>query len=244
MEKKQIHFFGCSYTAGHELPDSYTFPWLNECKSAEDYYKRFTELYSTDFDMDEYKIECKKLAYPAILSSLDNRYNCINHAEFGSSVKCEMHKAINLIEKNNTNIDLLVFQIPYFTRELILTNEDKLENHLRGELITQNSHDYSLTRYAESKLVTHSPRHWGFHTQLELLLFDGYLKSKNIPSIFLNMDYFNEEYESTLLEVSVEALRLLDHIEAQRTIGFHFNCDTHVNIVNYIKNLVDAKLFP
>lgn len=244
MEKKQIHFFGCSHTAGHELPDSYMFPWLNECKSAKDYYKKFDELLRPpDFNLDEYKIECKKLAYPAILSNMDNRYNCINHADFGSSLKGELYKAINVIEKNETRIDLLVFQIPYFTRELILTNDNKLENYLLGEIV--NKQDNYLSRYAESKLVSHSPRHWNFHAHLELLIFEGYLKSKKIPSIFLEIDYFNDLYsENNLLESNVDTCRLLDHIEYQRTIGYHFNYDTHVNIAKCVKNLVDAKLFP
>jgi len=243
MEKKQIHFFGCSYTAGHELPDSYMFSWLNECKSPEDYYKKFSELYSTDFDIDVYKMECKKLAYPAILSSLDNRYNCINHADFGSSLKGEIHKAINLIEKNETKIDLLVFQIPYFTRELILTNDDKLENYLVGEILI-GQQDYWLSRYAESKLVSHSPRHWNFHGHLELLIFEGYLKSKKIPNIFLQLSEHKEFDLSKEIERRAEICKVMNHIKYNFLIGRHYNYDTHVNISNYIKNLVDAKLFP
>jgi hypothetical protein len=235
MEKKQIHFFGCSHTAGHELPDSYVFPWLNECKSPEDYYKKFGELTLEEFNLDTYKMECKKLAYPALLSNIDQSYECVNHAEFGSSIKCEMYKAINLIEQNKTKIDLLVFQIPYFTREFILTNENKFENKKYN----------SFTRYAEGKLVSHSTEHWGFHGHIELLLFEGYLESKKIPSIFLQLGDANDAWIDIFgLARTVDIVQMLDYIEYNRSIGRHYDYATHVNIANHIKTLIDAKLFP
>lgn len=245
MEKKQIHFFGCSHTAGHELVDPYMFPWLTECKSSEDYYKKFSELYMIEtFDFDIYKLECKKLAYPALLSNMDHSYECVNHAEFGSSIKGEIYKAINLIEKNKTKIDLIVFQIPYFTRELILTNEDKLENYLLAEMAGNKKHD-SFARYAESKLVSHSFNHWGFHGHLELLIFEGYLESKKIPNIFLQLGDPNDvDLENIGLERTVDVCRLLGLVEYNCSIGGHYDYDTHVNIANHIKNLVDAKLSP
>ena len=38
---KTIHFFGCSFTAGHELPDDDVIPWKKDCKTSEEFYAKF-----------------------------------------------------------------------------------------------------------------------------------------------------------------------------------------------------------
>ena len=76
-------------------------------------------------------------------------------------------------------------------------------------------------------------------------MFEGYLESKKIPNIFLQLGDPNDvDLENIKLERTVDICRFLVLVEYNWSIAGHYDYATHVNIANHIKNLVDAKLFP
>lgn len=254
--KKNIHFFGCSFTVGQELPDQDIFPWIHDCKNQSEYYSKFG--FQDIILLDDYIQECKKLSYPSIIHNFDNTYNCINHAEIGSSLKNEIYKTMQLIESKQTDVDFVVFQIPGYEREMIMTNDNnKLNNYVLHNLIpTPDNTDISfflkdtinkdeLAEYAKYKLLSHSPMHWQFHGQIELMLFQGYLESKNIHSIFVQLDFINNRFDENLRSYfnnTAEIFKVSDYFTGKKLPGNHFDRESHAEFAKYIKMLIDDKL--
>ena len=171
-----------------------------------------------------------------------------------------MYKTIQLIESGKADIDLIVFQIPGYEREMIMTNDNnKLNNYVLHNLIpTPGSppislfhkdelHEAELTKYAKHKILSHSPMHWQFHGQLELLMFQGYLESKNIPSVLVQLDLINNRFDESIRSYFIktaEVFKVSDHFTGKRLPGRHFDRDSHAEFAKYIKILIDDKLSP
>jgi len=245
---KTIHFFGCSFTAGHELPDDEILPWKKDCKTSEEYYNKLTSGYPSYHlpgSYEEYVDLCKSMAYPSIIETNQTEWTCINHAEFGSSIKQEIFKAVTLIENSAEPIDFIVFQIPHFSREFTFTNEEKLESFSINFPIV-NSPDFNA--YLEKSVVFHSINHWTFHGQLDLLMFEGYLLSKNIKFMFIELDDVNAYSKQplggiwnlryTFVHSFEEQLRGLEY----RLLGLHFNLLAHNEIANVLTDKIKERI--
>lgn len=238
---KTIHFFGCSFTAGHELPDDDLLPWKKDCKTVKDYY---SNLQSTDLKYqypggsESYISLCKSMAYPSIIEKNNSEWRCVNHADFGSSIKQEIFKAVTLIENGIDTIDFLVFQVPHFTREFVLTNQEKLESFSINFPLA-NSADFNA--YLEKSVMFHSANHWCFHGLLDLLMFQGYLRSKDIKFLFLELEGSNSRSEELLGDVwkfrHPDGHSLKTDILG-RLLGNHFDLSTHQNFARLIANKI------
>jgi len=236
--KKYIHFFGCSFTAGQELADDEFFPQATDCKTAEEYYKLTSPHISNNLDfidMNEYIERCKSLAYPNLIEQINPDWKCVNHAEFGSSIRQSIYNAIVLIEKNEQPIDFIVFQIPHYTREFVLDYNEKLRSYSINYPLANNN---AFNDYLEKSVMFHSLHHWTIQGLVDMLLFEGYLISKNIKHIFLNLERTNAHSERlmkkfwrTKLESTIDlSLHILG-----RTVGKHFDQFTHQNFANVVE---------
>lgn len=226
---KTIHFFGCSFTAGHELPDDTILPWKKNCKTTEEYYARTK---SNDpaspwpCSLEEYIEMCKSMAYPSIIERNNPSWKCINYSAFGSSIRQEIFKAMTLIETGTEPIDFLVFQIPHYTREFVVTANEDLESFSINFPLT-NSPEFNA--YLEKSVMFHSVNHWAFQGHLDLVLFEGYLLSKNIKFLFLDLEGTNAD---SIKNLKLWPLRMPDIHNLQRRIlgrllGNHLDLATH-----------------
>jgi hypothetical protein len=55
-----IHFFGCSFTAGDELIDDYFFPWKKDCLTADEYYNKRSLVFKIREKSDFYNKQNKE----------------------------------------------------------------------------------------------------------------------------------------------------------------------------------------
>lgn len=239
MEKKYIHFFGCSFTAGHELADDEFIPQAKECKTSDEYYKLISAENDLSINMNAYIDRCKFMAFPSIIEQANPDWKCVNHAEFGASVKQEIYNTVSLIEKKEQPIDFIVFQIPHYTRELVLDRNEKLRSY---SINTYRANDREFNEYLEKSIMFHSLNHWTMHGQLDVFLLEGYLISKNIKYIFLNLEDLNSHLEKRMSKPvwktnSESTLNLEKHI-LKRTVGGHFDKFTHQNFARIIENKI------
>lgn len=236
---KTIHFFGCSYTAGHELPDDELLPWKKDCKTIEEYYINFTKR-GHSIDLDLYISVCKSMAYPSIIEKDNSEWKCVNHADFGASIKQQIFKAATLIENNTDSIDFLVFQVTHFTREFVLTNQEKLENFSINFPIG-NSTEFNA--YLEKSVMFHSANHWCFHGLLDLLMFQGYLRSKNIKHIFVDFESLVDSSVDHLRDIwklkTVDVYNLQQHLNTRpRLLAGHYDIVCHNNLAKIIADKI------
>ena len=241
---KTIHFFGCSFTAGHELPDDDVLPWKKDCKTLEEYYTKlksnnsFSNCSGGENNLKNYLSLCKSMAYPSEIEKTNPEWRCINHADLGSSIKEEIFKAVTLIENNIESLDFLVFQVPHYTREFILTNGEKLESYSINFPISNNS---EFNEYLEKSVVFHSANHWCFHGLLDLMMFQGYLRSKDIKFLFLELEgsnFYSEEQLGDIWKLKYPDIYSVRHKILGRLLGNHFDLATHKNFARAIANKI------
>lgn len=241
---KTIHFFGCSFTAGHELPDDELVPWKKECKTIDEYYTKFASnnaKYYLTVPIHEYIDKCQSLAYPNLIENMQPEWKCVNHAEFGSSVRQEIFKIFTLIENSIEPVDFIVFQIPSFTREFVLTDEEELKNVSMSGIVTNEP---KFNEYLEKSVMFHSLNHWTFQAQMDLLMFEGYLLSKNIKFMFIELDTGNSNARYPIRDIwklpDPEIFSLEPYIPGHqyRLIGLHFNQTAHIIIANVLGNKI------
>jgi len=234
MNKKHIHFFGCSFTVGHELPDNELLPWARDCKTAEEYYERFSSNVNRSISLTEYIKICKSMAYPKIIEENNPNWKCINHAELGSSLKQEIYKIISLIEKKEEIIDYIVLQVPHFTREFAVNNDEKIKSYsINYPMVNEPE----FNEYLEKSVMFHSMNHWTLHGLIDLLLLQGYLLSKNIRFFFVDLEGTNRNARENMPFWHPEErfyLNLQWDAIGHRTIGKHFDLYSHQNFAQIL----------
>ena len=238
---KTLHFFGCSFTAGHELPDDDILPWKKDCKTVEDYYSRTQNphpKYHFPGGLDSYISLCKSMAYPSTIEKINPEWRCVNHAEFGSSIKQEIFKAISIIENSTDRIDFLIFQVPHYTREYVLTSNGKLKSFTINFPITNSP---KFNEYLEKSVMFHSANHWCLHGLLDLLMFQGYLRSKNIKFLFLDLEGSNSYSEEQLGDVWKLEYPVIFNLQFDilgKLLGGHLDLATHQNFARLIADKI------
>lgn len=243
MEKKYIHFFGCSFTAGHELADDEFIPQAKDCKTADEYYELIKSFQDLNVDMNVYIDRCKSLAFPNLIEQVNPDWKCVNHAELGASIKQEIYNTILIIEKKQEPVDFVVFQPPHYTREFVLNRNEQLRSYSINSFL---ANDNEFNEYLEKSVMFHSLNHWTIHGQIDLLLFEGYLISKNIKYIFLNLEttnsYSNRQMTKPVWKTKPEATLDLYNDIFKRTIGGHFDKFTHQNFARIIANKIKQSI--
>jgi hypothetical protein len=241
MNKKYIHFFGCSFTVGHELPDDEMLPWAKDCKTSDEYYKTFSELNNHPTVMTEYITCCKSMAYPKIIEENNPDWESINHAELGSSIKQEVYKIISLIEKKEERIDFIILQVPHFTREFAVNSNEELKTYsINYPMIN----DAMFNEYLEKSVMFHSINHWTLLGLMDLLLLQGYLLSKNIKFLFIDLEGSNRDvwHDINFWTPEEKYCLNLQWDGLGRTIGNHFNLKSHQNFARILSEKIKETL--
>ena len=244
----QIHFFGCSFTAGDELSDATWFPWkFTEPHTAKSYYiKRST----IDFDWKEYQKENRSRAYPALIENSNQGVKTYNHSENGKSLRHNILDLILLVT-SGCEIDMIYFQLPPPGRDMIVS---------KGYILNaMESHLSDLTKsYILSKLSLSIPENQTIQDSLDLCLLSGFLKSKGIPCYILNLgtelgyrlddiksasqDIFDFEFLS--IEKWFDIIDLEDTVRTHSPplIGGHLSQSQHQLVADYIANHIKENL--
>jgi hypothetical protein len=179
---KQVHFFGCSHTAGDELSDEEFFPWKKDCATKEEYYARKNQLLSDPSLVDEYLSSNKNKAYPALIA--DNEIATYNHAVNGASLREMIFKAIQLIEQQViTDTSIVYFQIPPCPREVYINHLGISSIQMAGTGLIEKE---EINNYKKSKWLSHDIiLDQSANDILDIILLKGFFASKNIPIYFL-----------------------------------------------------------
>lgn len=202
--KKNIHFLGCSLTAGDELSDDIWFPWKTECKTIEEFIERrhkFLINYTPD-QIIKYRQNNKDLAYPSLVAVDD--CEIFNHAENGTSLRSVIFLALQLIYTKQ--VDILFVQIPPAGREMYMkfnTNVDlqslTLDN-LQSLTLAQpdNYEDADIKNYIIAKNMSHIYIHHSLDDMIDLLMLVNVAKQKKI---LLGIIVFGNELERRLSDL-------------------------------------------
>jgi len=260
--KKNIHFFGCSLTAGDELSDDVWFPWKAECNTNQEFIERRHPwlLNFTPEDTLNYHQDNKNLAYPYFVA--DDKYETFNHAANGASLRSTIFLALQLIY--TTQVDVLFVQIPPAGREMYM----KFSNHVDLQSLTlddlqsltlarpDNYEDIDIKNYIIAKNMSHNYIHYSLDDMIDLLMFVNVVKQKKIP---LGIIVFNDELERRLLDLrlspdfnfirdnfyhEVDNLINFAPIKDRYTLllGGHSPKEAHIEMANEIKNILPKLL--
>ncbi len=216
---KQVHFFGCSHTAGDELSDEEFFPWKKDCATVEEYYTRRHQLMSDSSLLEKYINSNKNKAYPALIA--DNEIATYNHAVNGASLREMIFKAAQLVEQQViTDTSIVYFQIPPCPREVYISHIEISSLQMAGiGLIDKDE----INNYKKSKWLSHDIiLDQSANDILDIILLKGFFASKNIPIYFLLLNRYLQGRIKDMQSRShnYDYLEKLLHKETKSTIWF------------------------
>lgn len=230
---KNIHFFGCSFTAGDELSDDIYFPWKSECKTLEEYYEKRS---NSEFDHSKYQEDNKNKSYPSMLGG-------INHASNGASLKENILKIVQLIN-SDTLIDAIYLQIPPYLRELYITEDNSIESLMFNSIDTDTT-----SSYIKTKILSHSDINFAVNDVLDLISFDNFIRNKNINFGIISFGpelrgrqlvLYNTPF--SFLNTELNKLDIIDfknYVFTQKSkiryLGQHFTLEAHQHFAQVIK---------
>lgn len=249
---KNVHFFGCSFTAGDELTDDKFFPWkFTEEHTQQSYYEKRNMILEQMGDSMRYFAANKKLAYPTYIDS--TKYKTVNHAVSGSSLRENVYNIIAQVESELEPIDAVYLQIPPIGREMIINNKDSLETITINSIYKFPHHQ----EYIMAKLKTHGPMHYVFDSVLDTILIVNYLKSKNIYHKIISFSYgvdlndLNKLANSKMPKIfdTIQAFRVIPLLflkrfstEQYRLLGGHINLEGQLAIAAEIQRDLEINL--
>ena len=252
--KKNIHFFGCSLTAGDELSDDVWFPWKSECKTNEEFIERRHPLLLkfTSEDIVNYHQNNKELAYPSFVAN--DEFEIFNHANNGASLRATIYSALQLIYTKK--VDVLFLQIPPAGREMYMKFNDPVELQSLTLARPDNYEDPDIKNYIIAKNMSHIYIHYSLDDMIDLLMFVNIVKQKKIP---LGIIVFGNELELRLsdLRLSTEFnfIRNNFYNEVDNLINFapikdrytlllggHSPKEAHIEMANEIKKILPKLL--
>lgn len=252
--KKQIHFFGCSFTAGDELIDEELFPWKKDPDvDFHEYYKRRNEYLIEAEKQEEYQLKNKTLAYPAILNN-DN-YQTYNHAANGAGFRTNIYKILNIIYTQP--VDIIFLQIPPVGRELYV-HDDGFVNSLS---LAFEPHLPKLKDYVKAKNISHKLLQSSLDDLMDLIMISNLAKQKNIKLVVIDLffelvkrsqdlaNFENFEFICTNYIKEIEQLdliRIVSRIKQFQMIskGGHFTRTAHQEIADHIQAYLENNLKP
>ena len=176
------YFYGCSMTAGDELVDN-TGYYRFKFGETPDYFIVRNRILDTALKLEEYFNANKELAYPAILRKKYN-LDAVNVAENGMSLRHIVTKITALVANSKETIGHIFLQVPIMGREHFVTSQFETSIQLTNELVGNNE----LENYRRAKLISHSDVQDSVADITDLVLLDGFLKSKNIVFTIININ--------------------------------------------------------
>jgi hypothetical protein len=229
-----IHFFGCSFTAGDELIDDEIFSWKHECKDFTEYFSRRGRVLPAD-----YQERNKKLAYPALVKT--QNIETFNHASNGASVQENMIKLLELVS-SGSKVDCVYFQITPYGRELVIDQNNSVTSlQLAWDTL-------GFENYLKSKRMSHKFWQYAVEDFMDIIMIHNYLSNKGIKHKFVELASWINEFRKKDLEHTkfsylikeynkLPILNLSDSIKHFPTLlGNHFSKDAHVEIARLIIN--------
>jgi len=240
----RLDFYGCSLTAGDELCDDSYFPWKHECSSYIEYYNRRNEQFKNKPKLnEEYKKLNFKLAYPAHIEKLTG-YQVFNHANNGASLREMVYKIIRQVSSNEYT-DCIFLQLPPTCREFVIAGPFPFSIQMASAIMYDTIP--STARYVQEKVSLVNFYSWTADDFMDLIMLDGFLKSKNIPHVFIEfgpcLEIRKRELEANenfgFLNNQIDALNIIDlikHVEANKLLGGHYDAGSHRKFAEHIVN--------
>ena len=250
-----LHFFGCSLTAGDELSDEEYFPWKATCYSPAEYFNRRNKiLLDSDFST-KYEQSNRELAYPALINN--DVYKTYNHSKNGASLRENIYRALKLIYEDN-DVGAVFLQIPPPGREMHVKGIDFVTT-LRfadaKKVVTKN--EEAVSRYINAKLMSHSNIQYSLDDLMDLLMLNNVARQKNVKLYVINMlnqleirlqdlnglGGFQFVHDNLLKEINLIDLPL--HLKRQQTLAGHITKPAHREFAELIQamlpNILNSK---
>lgn len=243
-----LHFFGCSLTAGDELSDEEFFPWKVTCNSPEEYFNRRNKQLLDGNLSDKYEKSNRKLAYPALIEN--ELYKTYSYAKNGASLKENIYRVLKLIYENN-DIGAIFLQIPPPGREMYIIGKDFVTT-LRfadAKKVFTNEDD-NIDRYIKSKAMSHFPVQYSLEDLMDLLMITNVAKQRNIKLFVINItnqletrlndingiQNFQSIHDNLLKEINL--IDLPTHLKRQQTLAGHITKSGHQEFAELIQAML------
>ena len=242
---KTHYFYGCSMTAGDELSDG-TDEYPFKLGQTPGYYTIKAEVLYNPMKMYKYQASNKKMAYPAIITKKYGIHTT-NLAENGMSLRQIVINITSLVTNSPDTIDHIYLQVPVMGREHFLTSTFEASIQLTREI----SWDEDVENYRKAKLLSHSDVHICVEDINDLVLLNGFLKSRNINLTVIDINNSLEDRFQILIptryqwmskfkkEFSIFNVELPEdwHFESS-----HMNHNGHEKFADLLKTTVIDKL--
>lgn len=242
--KKSLHFFGCSFTVGDELPDEA----LSNILSLEEYYEH-RKSHFADYETElHYVKKCKSMSYPALIE--DEKYATFNHAELGASLRANIFYILKLIANPGNRVDIIFLQPPSQGRELYLLRKN---DSIKVTSLQLSNPMSQLKEYAEHKLKSHNVmEESALNDLMDLAMLNSILKEKNIK--FYLIDFFKElelrkkditgfntsfDFFNSMLPEDIIVCQDIGGDDNNKLASLHFNKLAHRQIADRIKQRIN-----
>jgi hypothetical protein len=250
-----LHFFGCSLTAGDELSDDEYFPWKATCKSGNEYFQRRNKILLDSDLSTKYEQSNRELAYPALINN--DVYKTHNYSRNGASLRENIYRALKLIYGDN-DVGAIFLQIPPSGREMHVKGKDFVTT-LRfadaKKVVTKD--EEAVSRYINAKLMSHSNIQYSLDDLMDLLMLNNVARQKNVKLYVIDMlnqlearlqDLngvcgFQFVHDNLLKEINLIDLPL--HLKRQQTLAGHITKQAHREFAELIQamlpNILNSK---
>jgi hypothetical protein len=250
-----LHFFGCSLTAGDELSDEEYFPWKKTCNSPDEYFNRRNKiLLDSDFST-KYEQSNRELAYPALINN--DVYKTYNHSKNGASLRENIYRALKLIYENN-DVGAVFLQIPPPGREMHIVGKDfvttlRFSDAKKSYTINENA----VSKYINAKVMSHTHVQYSVDDLMDLLMLINVARQKNVKFYVINIidqleirlrdlngvDGFQFIHDNLLKEINL--IDLPRHLKRQQTLAGHITKPAHREFAELIQamlpNILNSK---
>lgn len=243
-----LHFFGCSLTAGDELSDEDFFPWKETCKSGDEYFhRRNKELLDSNLS-DLYESSNRQLAYPALINN--DVYKTHSHAKNGASLRENIFRALKLIYENN-DIGAVFLQIPPPGREMHIVGKDFVTTlRFASAKNSFTTSEDAVGKYINAKLMSHSHVQYSLDDLMDLLMLNNVARQRNVKFYVINMINqletrlhdlnnvagFQFIHDNILKEINL--IQLPQHLKGQQTLAGHINKSGHQEFAELIQAML------
>jgi hypothetical protein len=250
-----LHFFGCSLTAGDELSDDEYFPWKATCKSGNEYFQRRNKILLDSDLSTKYEQSNRELAYPALINN--DVYKTHNYSRNGASLRENIYRALKLIYGDN-DVGAIFLQIPPSGREMHVKGKDFVTT-LRfadaKKVVTKD--EEAVSRYINAKLMSHSNIQYSLDDLMDLLMLNNVARQKNVKLYVIDMlnqlearlqdlngvGGFQFVHDNLLKEINLIDLPL--HLKRQQTLAGHITKQAHREFAELIQamlpNILNSK---
>ena len=243
-----LHFFGCSLTAGDELSDDEFFPWKATCSGSNEYFTRRNKILLEDNIWDNYEKSNRLLAYPALVNN--ELYKTYNYAKNGASLRENIFRVLKLIYEN-TEIGAIFLQIPPPGREMHILGKDFVTTlRFADAKKAVTKEEEAVSRYINAKLMSHYVVQYSLEDLMDILMINDVARQKNIKLYFINMtnqiearlndlgNSFEFQFIKNSLLKEINLIDLPQHLKGQQTLAGHINKAGHQEFAQVIQAML------